>query len=391
VTIVGGSPFSSANFSVSGLSGGTSLITATAPAGLGGGSASATVNVIGGSADLMVTKTDSPDPVVIGDEIIYTIVVTNNGPDTAVQVSVTDGLSAPGTSVTTTQGTCDLNGIFGPGDLLQCSLGDIASGGSATVVVHSQTSLNNAGTVTNTVNVASLTPEPNISNNSATTTTTVNFPPEIAFLMSNYTASEESGTATITVVRGNAAAAATVNYSTSPGTATSGVDYTDVSGVLNFAIGQQSATFQVPLINDCTPDAGETVNLALTGASDGSPNDSATLSIGDSDFLQVNLLDPLSGPPGSTITINTAAYCPDATVTLGGLQATILINECGRIVATVPNLAPGVVDLQLSGCGDSVTEPRIFTVTATVPLFSPSVLAGLAVALAALALFAIKR
>ncbi len=46
-------------------------------------------------ADLSVVKTDSPDPVTVGNNLTYTIVVTNNGPDTATNVTLDDLLSHP--------------------------------------------------------------------------------------------------------------------------------------------------------------------------------------------------------------------------------------------------------------------------------------------------------
>lgn len=45
---------------------------------------------ISGGGDLSLEKTDDIDPVIIGDTLTYTITVTNNGPDTAEDVTVTD-------------------------------------------------------------------------------------------------------------------------------------------------------------------------------------------------------------------------------------------------------------------------------------------------------------
>ncbi len=42
------------------------------------------------SADLSVSKTDSPDPVIAGNNLSYTITVTNAGPSNALGVSLTD-------------------------------------------------------------------------------------------------------------------------------------------------------------------------------------------------------------------------------------------------------------------------------------------------------------
>jgi uncharacterized repeat protein (TIGR01451 family) len=46
------------------------------------------------SADLTITKSDNPDPVQVGDNLTYTITVSNAGPDTAEEVIVTDTLPA---------------------------------------------------------------------------------------------------------------------------------------------------------------------------------------------------------------------------------------------------------------------------------------------------------
>ncbi|MBN1315671.1 MAG: DUF11 domain-containing protein [Anaerolineales bacterium] len=45
-----------------------------------------------GKADLVITKMDEPDPVVAGEELVYTIVITNNGPSYAESVVVVDNL-----------------------------------------------------------------------------------------------------------------------------------------------------------------------------------------------------------------------------------------------------------------------------------------------------------
>ena len=74
--------------------------------------------------DLFVTKDDLPDPVQLNGQLTYTIVVGNNGPDAATQVTLADPLPA-GTSfvsVSTTQGSCT------GGALISCNLGTVAKG-----------------------------------------------------------------------------------------------------------------------------------------------------------------------------------------------------------------------------------------------------------------------
>ena len=79
-------------------------------------------------ANLAVTKTHSPSPVLAGNQLTYTITVTNNGPDAASGVTVTDTLPAQAAYLTN-----DLNppaGCTAAGQVVSCSLGDLANGQS---------------------------------------------------------------------------------------------------------------------------------------------------------------------------------------------------------------------------------------------------------------------
>ncbi|NNE36577.1 MAG: DUF11 domain-containing protein, partial [Rhodothermales bacterium] len=120
------------------------------------------------SADLSVTKSDSPDPVVVGGTITYTIVVTNNGPDDATNVVVGDAMSAEAsfTGIATTQGSCVLNA-----NDFSCDLGDIANGGSVTITATAQALAE--GVVVNEVRTSGDEPDSDTGNNSATERTTV--------------------------------------------------------------------------------------------------------------------------------------------------------------------------------------------------------------------------
>lgn len=125
--------------------------------------------------DIAVTITDAPDPVKVGKPLTYNITVTNNGPDTAEYVYMSDFLPYDTlfSSVTTTQGFC-YGGDWG---YLQCDLGPMASGLSAniTVVVTPQ----EGGTISNYVYAQNgdwLAIDPDWSNNSAVATTTVKGP-----------------------------------------------------------------------------------------------------------------------------------------------------------------------------------------------------------------------
>ena len=129
------------------------------------------------SADLSITKADSPDPVVTGSNVTYQITVTNNGIDNATQVVVSDNLPAETTFVScssTGSGVCG-----GIGNNRKVTFSSLAIGASATItiVANVKCELPNNSVISNTVSVISDTADPDTSNNSYTTTTTASNPP----------------------------------------------------------------------------------------------------------------------------------------------------------------------------------------------------------------------
>lgn len=127
-----------------------------------------------GSSNLKITKSDSPDPVRVGEQLTYTIAVENLGPDPATGVTVTDNLpkgvdlvSASGPS-----GACAAKG-----GKLTCTIGALAplginyggSPASVTIVVVPRDS----GTIRNTATVKGDQKDHVAANNKATATTLV--------------------------------------------------------------------------------------------------------------------------------------------------------------------------------------------------------------------------
>ena len=121
-----------------------------------------------GSADVSVSMTQAPSTALAGSPVTYTITVTNNGPGSAANVAVTDGFPPGG--ITVVSATTSLGSCSGT-QAVTCVLGAMASGQSATITIVVTPS--QAGTLANTVNVTSTTPDANAANNGASTSTTV--------------------------------------------------------------------------------------------------------------------------------------------------------------------------------------------------------------------------
>jgi uncharacterized repeat protein (TIGR01451 family) len=123
------------------------------------------------SADLAVSLTASPNPAVAGTNLSYTLTVTNLGPASASSVTLTDTLPASVTFVSASPGCVNLGGN------VVCNLGTVPNGSATnfTVVVTPIA----GGLITNSLAVASATPNPNSGNNTASIVTTVNVPPAI--------------------------------------------------------------------------------------------------------------------------------------------------------------------------------------------------------------------
>jgi hypothetical protein len=77
-----------------------------------------------------------------------------------------------------------------------------------------------------------------------------------------------------------------VEYATSDGTATAGVDYTTTTGTLTFPVGALSRTFTVTVLHDTLDELNETVNLTLSNPTGGGTlgvRSTAVLTINDND------------------------------------------------------------------------------------------------------------
>ena len=127
----------------------------------------------GPQADVAVTKTADPTPAASGDVLVYTLTVSNLGPDSAENVVLSDtpaGLSEP---EYTLDGLAWLpwNGAY--------AFGTMPAGQTVFLQLRGIVSAAAGGLLTNTAVVSSTTPDPDESNNTVTIVTPVQpAPPE---------------------------------------------------------------------------------------------------------------------------------------------------------------------------------------------------------------------
>jgi uncharacterized repeat protein (TIGR01451 family) len=126
--------------------------------------ASATV-VVGNanSADMAIVKTATPNPVTEGTPLTYSLAVTNNGPASATNVTVTDTLPS---SVTYLSSTSTVGNCSEAGGIVTCLLGTMANAGTATITI--LTIPGQPGVISNTATVTADQTDANLANNTST-------------------------------------------------------------------------------------------------------------------------------------------------------------------------------------------------------------------------------
>jgi len=139
----------------------------------------------------------------------------------------------------------------------------------------------------------------------------------VSFSSAQYTVRKGTGDAVITVVRSDPRGTAQVRYGAWHVSAQPYIDYEPVGGRIDFADGQASATFSVPIVDDGYPKGPVTVRLGLYGPYPealGDPN-GATLTILDANAA-TGVRDPLNPlglapPPPPADPLNGARFFVD--------------------------------------------------------------------------------
>ncbi len=249
------------------------------------GRATTTLQILDAAPVLPVVQFGAPaSSTLLGQNALISIV--RSGPGTALTVDwmVTGGTATAGQHFAGTSGTV----TFAPADTsrtFEVTVLDSASPQPDRTVVYG------LGVAPGTATIGAV---------NSSTLTIFGSVAEINLQSSFYSVTEGGGPAVISVTRsGNLDRQVTVQYATSNGTGNAGTHYTASAGTVTFAIGQESASFTVPIIANGPGDGSRTVNLTLSNPS---PNtiigevSAATLQIREGPVYSFQLIADNTGP-----------------------------------------------------------------------------------------------
>jgi uncharacterized repeat protein (TIGR01451 family) len=225
--------------------------------------ADSSVFSVNATNDLVIAAADSPDPVIVGSRLTYSVLVTNIGPNSATGVTLTNTLATNlvFVSVTTTHGSCANNGR-----IVHCDLGTIAGGTGATVTVELVPAT--AGLTVSQASIRRAEPDANDGNNVVAISTLVTQPAITIFDVS--ITEGDAGTNDVTFVMTLTPASTNtvrVNFATANGTASgtgTTADFVPRNGTITFGPGATNQSITVGVRGDGVYETNETffVNLS---------------------------------------------------------------------------------------------------------------------------------
>ncbi len=339
-----------------------------------GASATAQATTLVTQSDLVITKTPDNDSPILGQAIVFTIAVTNNGNAIASNVVVADALPAAFQQVTSTP-----EGSFGEDGSLQWTIASIEPGATETITV--TTTATEGGTHVNTVTATdrdvtvSAEATVNVLQPSVSLTKTGGAALYVEGERSYTITATNTGTANLTGVTITDNIPAEMSYVSSDS------DGQEVDGVVTWSIGDletgQSVAVTVTLRGDSV---GEVINTANVTSAEGATADAvANVSILAASAAHVSIIDSVDpmgvGEEGSyTVNIrnqgeNSALTNVRLTVTIPS-QFTIVSAPSGSIsggtvtYAAIPSLAAGeeqafTITVQADAEGDVVASATL--------------------------------
>lgn len=336
--------------------------------------------VLNSQVDLAVTKTDGLTNVISGNNLTYTIIVTNNGLSQATNVSLTDALPANLTysSHTISQGTATITG-----QNFSAAIGTLAPGGTATITVTAAVSGTATGVITNTASVTATQTDTNTANNSATDTTTAT--PQIDLQITKSDTPDP-------VVAGNQLTYTILVTNAGPSTAT-GVTVTDVlASTLTFVSGTSTvgtvannAGTVTGTIGTLASGASATVTLvvAVAPTARGAISNTASVTGTETDSNTANNSSTTSTTANGNVDLSIAkADSTDPVVAGNTLTYTLTVTNNGPSTATnvvVTDILPSAITFASASASQGTVTNSSGTVTASVGTLAPGATATITI------------
>jgi uncharacterized protein len=257
----------------------TASVTTTTTDDPSDNSATETTTVSAAATDVTITKTDTPDPVLTGENLTYTITASNNGTGNLTSAEVADALPAGTTfvSLTAPAGWLCITPAVGSDGIVSCSLSPWAPGSAVfTLVVNVNPAVQGGSVIPNQA-VLDATDSNGTTTLTAPTTTTVLSPATVSGTKSAAGTFAQGSTVTYTVVLTNSS---THNQGDNPG-----AEFTDVlpaglnlvsatatSGTATATVGTNTVTWNgsiaagasVTITINATVDPGIPVGTTIT-------------------------------------------------------------------------------------------------------------------------------
>jgi uncharacterized repeat protein (TIGR01451 family) len=314
-----------------------------------GGAADPTCTPIDLQADLALTKSDSPDPVIAGNNLTYTLNFVNNGPNAA-GATVTDATPAGTTfvSATVTTGTGwdppTHPAVGGTGNVV-FSKSLVASGETAvlTIVVKVNSSVANGSTINNSATAATTgATDPVPGNNTATATTSVIAQADLSITKTDGVTSAVPGTGvtyTIVVTNSGPSDATGVSVADTFPSDLTGVAFTSspsggATGNTASGSGNISDTLNMPTGSSVTYTVNATVKSSATGTLSNTATVTAPAGVTDNDTSNNTATDTDALTPQADLSITktdgVTSKVPGTAITY-----TIVVSNAG------PSDAPG--------------------------------------------------
>jgi uncharacterized repeat protein (TIGR01451 family) len=295
------------------------------------------------SADVTVAKS-GPAMATAGTDITYTVVVTNNGPSNAADVTMSDSVPAGTTFVSLAQSgpafSCTTPGTGGTGPI-DCSRALLAPGASTTFTIVVTSAPSSTGSITNTATATTTTADPSAPNTS-TVITTVTQSADVAVTKTGPPAVNAGSnvTYTITVTNNGPSDASNVDLSDPLPPDTTLVSFAQTTGPTFTCAAPPAGGTGTITCSIATFASGGTATFSLTLAIDpaatGTLTNTATVSSTTPDPTPDNSTSAASAPvtplsPDVRVekTANDTTFPPGANATF-----TIVVTNDGAVTAT---------------------------------------------------------